>query len=35
MVDQSGAVVWEFCDNYHDNNDLLEIFKKQNGWYDK
>jgi len=28
-------VVFDFCENYLDNKDLAEDFKKQNGWFDK
>jgi len=35
IVDRSGAVVFDFCENYLDNKDLAEDFKKQNGWFDK
>ena len=35
IVDQSGAVVSEFCDNYLDNKDLSEVFKKHNGWFNE
>lgn len=35
MVDRSGAVVTEFCENYLDNEELADVFKKQNGWFDK
>ena len=35
IVDQSGAVVSEFCDNYLDNKDLSKVFKKHNGWFNE
>lgn len=34
IVDRSEAVVFDFCENYLDNKDLAEAFKKQNGWFD-